>query len=335
MSTPLSRRHVLGAGAAATAAASGASMLFKSVAAADAADPRGHTESIGDVQRLETLSTPAIGEEVRFYAAGSFTPNGSVAGTTLVFDSPRGSKPINGTGGSNYASVSVDVPVGSTLTSIEFVIEGTPQVGRVALLKYTPDQAVPLSYLTQTTITGAPTGITVYTTALTEVVDGNHTYEAFYTDNGTALTNSYCNGIRVRYRPPSNGLVPITPARAYDSRLTMTPDANGKLAAGTNRTVSVANARNITTGAVVAALVPSNATAVAYTLTVANTVGQGFLAVNPGGVTAVTASSINWSATGQLLANTGVVKLGPSQTVTVFAGGNTTDFIIDVVGYYL
>ena len=81
---------------------------------------------------------------------------------------------------------------------------------------------------------------------------------------------------------------------------------------------------------------PSNATAIAYTLTTAGTTGAGFLAVNPGGTTAVTASAINWTTTGLSIANTGVVKLGPGSTITVVAGGaGSTDFIVDIVGYYL
>lgn len=48
--------------------------------------------------------------------------------------------------------------------------------------------------------------------------------------------------------PPT--FVPIVPARAYDLRLDMSPDANGRLAGGDDRTISVANGRNATTGTV-------------------------------------------------------------------------------------
>jgi hypothetical protein len=294
-------------------------------------------ESAGLLQRLEVVSAPAPGEEVRFYAAASLSPNGTVPGTTLVFPASPGLgvRPVNAAAGStNYASVSLDVPLGSMLTSIEYVIQGTPQAGRISLIKWTVDTGTTFSYLYNQTIPAAVNGITVYSQALTEVVDGLHTYEAFYTDNATALTTSVCNGIRLRYLPPSNGLVAITPARAYDSRLNMVPDANGTLAGGANRTVSVANARNILTGVVTGTVVPANAVAVAYTLTVADTLGQGYLAVNPGGVTVVSASSINWFGAGEIIANTGVVKLGPDRTLTVVAGGGSANFIIDIVGYF-
>ena len=334
----ISRRTVLGATAAVTAAtAAGGTPLFGMAMAlpADPSDPRTRVESAGLMQRLEVVSVPAVGEEVRFYAAASLNPNGTLAGTTIQFAGSRGVRPVNSVASTNYASVSLDVPLGSMLTSIEYVIEGTPQAGRVSLIKWTVDSVTGFSYLYNQTIPPAVNGISVYSQALAEVVDGLHTYEAFYTDNGVALASSVCNGIRLRYLPPSSGFVPVTPARAYDSRLNMIPDANGTLAGGANRTVSVANARDISTGAVTVALVPANAVAVAYTLTVTDTGGQGFLAVNPGGVVAVSASSINWFGSGEILANTGVVKLGPGRSLTVVAGGGSTNFIIDIVGYYV
>jgi hypothetical protein len=58
--------------------------------------------------------------------------------------------------------------------------------------------------------------------------------------------------------------------------------------------------------------------------------------VNPGGTTAVTACSINWTA-GQTIANGIVCKLNASRQLTVVAGGSSTsaNFIIDITGYYL
>jgi hypothetical protein len=337
----MSRRSVIGATAAATAAATLGSSSFARVAgaAAGADDPRARVESVGTLRRIDALSAVATGEEVRFFAANALVPNGTIANTSSV-TGVRGASPRNAGGGTNYLSASVDVPAGSTLTSIEFVIEGTPQAGRVALIRWVPDSATAFDYLTNQTIPAAVNGITVYSSPLTAplaTVDGLHTYEAFFSDNGVASL-TFCNGIRVRYTPPVSGFVPITPARVYDSRLNMAPDANGAIATGSNRTVSVADARDVTTGAITGALVPATAKALAYTLTVAGTVASGFLAVNPGGVTTVSASTINWSAAGSAFANTGVVRIDSSRTVTVVAGGpatSSTHFIIDVVGYYL
>ena len=131
---------------------------------------------------------------------------------------------------------------------------------------------------------------------------------------------------------------PITPTRVYDSRSPL--PSQGTIAAGGTRTLSVKDGRDLTTGAVtVAGLVPAGAVAITCNVTVVNTVGAGFLAVNPGGVSAISAATVNWSASGQILNNGVNVTIDPATlTVTVVAGGGSgasTDFIIDVTGFYL
>jgi hypothetical protein len=121
----------------------------------------------------------------------------------------------------------------------------------------------------------------------------------------------------------------------YDSRSAApTP---GTIAGGQNRTVSVADKRNTTTGAVVTAnFVPAGATAVTANITVVSASGAGFLTVNPGGVITVDSSTINWSTAGQVLANGVTLTLNTTRQLSVVAGGGgSTDFIIDISGYYL
>jgi hypothetical protein len=326
------RRSILGAGAAATAAATvGTSSIVSAAEPPSDPGPR----SAGDIEtpgvlRTEALSTLVPGEEVLFFAAADLVPNGSVAGVTSIFFG-EGARPstVN-----SYLSKGIQVPVGSRLTSIEFVMTGTPREGVVRLRKWNPDSSAPAPEpLFSAALSGS--GQQVYSSALSEVVDGNSTYEAFF--GSEAGTMTFCRGIRVKYVPRTVGLVPVVPVRVYDSRLNMAPDLNGVLSAGATRTVSVATVRNVTTGALTATTaVPADATAIAYTLTVANTVGAGFLAVNPGGVTAVSASTINWVAAGANTANTGVVKLSADRKVTVVhGGGGGADFVIDIVGYYV
>ncbi|MCU1390703.1 MAG: hypothetical protein JWL72_4041 [Ilumatobacteraceae bacterium] len=125
--------------------------------------------------------------------------------------------------------------------------------------------------------------------------------------------------------PAAPSLHFVTPTRVFDSREAL--PAAGAIASGQNLTVSVADGRAISGGAVTAAnLVPFGATGVAYNLTIVNTVGQGYLTINPGGNTTVGSSAINWYATGQIVACASVVALDPSRQVTVIAGGaGTTD----------
>lgn len=124
----------------------------------------------------------------------------------------------------------------------------------------------------------------------------------------------------------AGSLHPIVPARVYDSRL-----SGGPLSVSGLRTISIASA---TTGGTV---VPSGATAVAYNLTVTATVGTGWLGVIPAGSTFGGTSSINWFGPGQTLANGGIVKLGGDRQCDVWIGGKaggSTEFIVDITGYY-
>jgi len=129
--------------------------------------------------------------------------------------------------------------------------------------------------------------------------------------------------------------VPIDPTRVYDSRAPQ--PAQGALGSGGQKILSVRDGRDIESGNVFDAdIVPFDATAISYNLTIVDTVGSGFLAVTPGDVSALRASTINWTVTNQTLANAGIVKIDRSGFVRIFCGGpgGSTDFIIDVTGYY-
>jgi hypothetical protein len=159
---------------------------------------------------------------------------------------------------------------------------------------------------------------------------------------GKALWYCYESGIPGKWRklagPGTAGAFhPISPKRVYDSRLPV--PAPGVLAAGATRDVSVADARDLATGAVkVANIVPAFASAITCNITVVDTVGGGYVTANPGGVTTVDAASINWSATGQVLNNGTVVTLDAQRRVTLICGGGPgtqTNVVIDVTGYFL
>jgi hypothetical protein len=130
----------------------------------------------------------------------------------------------------------------------------------------------------------------------------------------------------------------ITPTRVYDSR--RAEPAPGILAAGASRTIAVKDGRDIDTGAVDTTklnIVPAGATAIACNITAVNTVGaSGFLTVNPGGVTTISAASVNWSGT-QVVNNGIVAAINPATLqVTVVCGGTgaSCNFVLDVTGYW-
>ena len=135
----------------------------------------------------------------------------------------------------------------------------------------------------------------------------------------------------------AGGFHPLTPGRVYDSR--QANPANGPVSAGQNRTISVADRRDAlqSSGDVVQAnFVPAGATAVAANVTITGTQGSGYLVFNPGGNTTVGASTINWKADNQDIANGVILTLDGSRQLTVVAGGSgSTGFIVDITGYYL
>jgi hypothetical protein len=170
----------------------------------------------------------------------------------------------------------------------------------------------------------------------------NRTYSqgALVVDNTGALWYCVTSGTPGTWRQLSGATTagayhPVTPGRVYDSRCAQ--PSPGPLSSGGFRLLSVAAQRNINTGAVTNAnFIPVNATAVFANVAVVNTVDSGYLTINPGGITTVSASTINWSASGQILANGISLTLNTTREITVVNGsGGATQFIIDITGYWM
>ena len=125
--------------------------------------------------------------------------------------------------------------------------------------------------------------------------------------------------------------VPISPYRTYDSR----NDAEGFLVGDESTFFEVLTDANLSPK------IPAGAVAVSYNLTVVDTFGSGYLGLYPANVPWPGTSSINWSATGQTVANGGVVALGnrtQAGQIGVYCGPAAnlyTDFLIDITGYYI
>lgn len=140
----------------------------------------------------------------------------------------------------------------------------------------------------------------------------------------------------------AGGFHALTPFRAYDSRAAQ--PSQGIISTGQNRTISVKDSRDGSGAVISSNVIPSGAAAVAANIAVLNTtVGPnpgngGNLTVNPGGITTANASAINWFGNGQILANGLTLALNTSRQVTVVCGGAagaSTNFLIDIYGYYI
>jgi hypothetical protein len=121
----------------------------------------------------------------------------------------------------------------------------------------------------------------------------------------------------------------ITPHRVYDSR------HSSKLHNGDSRTITIANGINASGAVDAANLVPAGATAISVNVTVTQTEGGGNVTVYPAGVALPLASTANWFATGQTLANSVQVKISAGRQVIVHCSGTATHVVLDVGGYYL
>lgn len=120
-----------------------------------------------------------------------------------------------------------------------------------------------------------------------------------------------------------------SPTRCYDSRSGYPPlsggGPKGALTGGSQRAIDTSNNNTH---------VPLGATAVLVNLTVTNTSPAGFLALYSNALPAWPGtSSINWDRTGQSTANLSVVAIDASRKLKAYAN-TTTDFLIDVLGYY-
>ena len=119
--------------------------------------------------------------------------------------------------------------------------------------------------------------------------------------------------------------ISLTPCRVADTR------GNGFAGAYGPPALAPGSPRNFTL--VGQCGIPVSAGAVSLNITVANTVGPGFIKVFPAGGPSPVVSTLNYVA-GQTVANAAVVPLGSAGAVTVAAGVSGTDLIIDVNGYY-
>ena len=132
----------------------------------------------------------------------------------------------------------------------------------------------------------------------------------------------------------AGAFVPITPTRVYDSR-TPAPSGGARLVAGSDRVISVRDARNLDTGAVITAnVVPAGSKAITVNVTITETAGAGYVSLVPGVAPSFNASSINWDRGGQILANGLTLPIDAARNLRAFCRGGDTHLLIDVTGYF-
>jgi hypothetical protein len=315
MTTHLSRRGVLaGLGAATGAAALGA----KAATAGASDDPTGGfgTSSAPSTQSLGAALTPGL--EYLILDPTAFFPFDS--GDGRLVNASTGASLLVAPGG---LLAPIEVPIGSVLKEVVFAYGSPAGAPRLAIWKkpLTSGYAVipPFDPAGGTLL---PPGAAVLTAnfAVDETVDGTATYMLLY--NTLTATNEFVAGALIGYEPPPEppqdpAFVPISPVhRVLDTRIT-----GGKLQPNEERVVPLG--------------VPALATAAVANLTVTETEVAGFVAVFPADVAWPGNSSINWSETGQNLANGIITATDAAGAVKIRGGVNPTHVVIDVQGYLL
>lgn len=217
------------------------------------------------------------------------------------------------------------VPAGASAVAYNITATGTTSTGWFAV---TPGDATTFS---NSTVNWSGPNITIANGIVTSV-DGNRQLKAF--NGGTGSSHVVVDILGYYVDPGSAGTVfhAVTPNRVYDSRTAGTGGTEDPIAPnGGSREVSVADGQ----APVTPDLVPSNAVALAYNVTVPGTTTSGLLSVNPGDTATYLTSTVNWPQAGWIIANGNYVKLGPNRTIKIFNGGTSpSNVIIDVVGYF-
>ncbi|MFN8038412.1 MAG: hypothetical protein U0Q07_04285 [Acidimicrobiales bacterium] len=135
-------------------------------------------------------------------------------------------------------------------------------------------------------------------------------------------------GFRLGYVPFGFGYTPIAPKRVYDSRAGNPPlgVTKGPLSNGT-RVINLLNGVTLPSGVKPKGLLVN--------LAVVNTSASGFLSLYENGQPDPQTSSINWFTANEIVANTTYTAVDATgQAIAKVPANASTDFFIDVVGYY-
>ena len=297
------------------------------------------TSPVGGTGTFSTEAYPATvpGTNYTLLLGSEFQP--TLNGTAFVKD--QGQLSSSTSSGIFFCALN-DLPAGARITEVTFaVLKSASFPGDVSCFAYrmvSGTLAFPLDNQNSTSLAQQATeqyiSLTVSASDSDWVIDNEQSASHWLV--ATMLNgNGRLNSVRVGWTlPHPRTFIPIEPKRVYDSRV-IAP--LGPLGGSATRVISVANGYAVSTATVdLPDVVPAGAQAIAYNLTITKTVGSGFLSVAPGGATVVAASSINWFTSGMTLANGLVVKLDTNRQIKVFCGGGgSTEFIIDVLGYYL
>ena len=229
---------------------------------------------------------------------------------------------LTGTKGANGERIwaGLPLPAGSTVHQINVGYIGQPiaEVSKRLISQPNPAQ-IPTQIFQQTLPAGGVGPATATFNIGTPIVierESTYTVSFYIPSNGGAGVL----GCSIGYQPPAQGFVPFGAGdpRVLDTR--QPGPLSGKLGPGEERVVPLGFA---------------GARSAVLNLTITETVGGGFVAVFPAGITWPGNSSINWSASNQNIANGVITALDGNGAIKIRGGSNATHVVIDRVGFMI
>jgi hypothetical protein len=236
-------------------------------------------------------------------AGAGLTVAGSIAGPSSAGADGPDVLLANGTGGTgnNAGTVATSITSSATSATFQSINAASPQLS-----------------LSGATASGPPSGL--------------HNAGDLFVDSNGIIWYATATGNPATWVPLSLPPIfaPATPApvRIYDSRPPF-PPANvqkGQLQTNEERTIDLTNS---------GALNLSGSYAALLNLTIANTIGAGFVAIFAANTTWPGHSNIDWFQSNQILANNATSLFDSAFRIKAHNGGPPTDLVIDVMGAYL
>ncbi|MFN8038411.1 MAG: hypothetical protein U0Q07_04280 [Acidimicrobiales bacterium] len=226
---------------------------------------------------------------------------------------------------SGVLRIGLGLEAGIAVTEATFAAQNSSGTSAIAFLDRLPFDGSSPTQITSVTIPSGLSNVQVVSKAVANAVIGDA--ESVTAGMGT-FGPVRLFGFRLGFIPFGFGYTPIAPKRVYDSRAGNPPlgVTKGPLSNGT-RVINLLNGVTLPAGVKPVGLLVN--------LAVVNTSASGFLSLYENGKPDPQTSSINWFTANEIVANTTYTAVDATgQAVAKVPANASTDFFIDVVGYY-